>query len=158
MSSRVTQIAVPPDVRRLSTLDRVDYADAFTVELDPAARRRNPEQWARAILDGAPAAVRAALVSGWLGLGLRLGPPRSDAFVSGWRVRRSTKELALLGSASRIGMPAELLVLRRGRGLLFSTFVEQDNPLARSVWRAVEPLHRPIVRRILEQGTRPSRG
>jgi hypothetical protein len=74
--------------------------------------------------------------------------------VLGWEVRRSTPEFALLGAGSRIGMPAELLFKRQPDTLLFATFVRQETPIARAVWARVEPVHRPIVRRILEQAAR----
>jgi hypothetical protein len=51
-------------------------------------------------------------------------------------------------------MPAELLVERRGDGLLFATFVEHGNPVARTIWAGVEAVHVPIVRRLLERVAR----
>jgi hypothetical protein len=89
-------------------------------------------------------------VSGWSSLGLKLGSPLSERFVLGWEVRQSTPGFVLLGAGSRIGMPAELLLELRGRELLFCTFVQQENRAARAVWAGIEPVHRPIVRRVLE--------
>jgi len=146
----VRQVAVPPAARARSALAHVDYADAFVVDLS-AAQSRTAEEWARAIVEGAPPGVQRQLRSGWAALGLKLGPSRSDRFVLGWEVRRSTPELVLLGAGSRIGMPAELHFERRQRSLLFATFVQHDNPIARAVWAATEPVHVPIVRRLLEQ-------
>ena len=51
-------------------------------------------------------------------------------------------------------MPAELLLKREQHMLLFDTFVQHDGPVARTLWAAVEPAHRPIVRNVLEQGAR----
>jgi hypothetical protein len=51
-------------------------------------------------------------------------------------------------------MPAELLFKRQQRGLLFATFVQKENQIARAVWAAVDPLHRPVVRYVLEQASR----
>ena len=67
----VRQVPVPPAVLELSTLARVDYADAFLV---PTAegRSRTAEAWARAVLEDAPLAVRTSLLSGWSGLGLKM--------------------------------------------------------------------------------------
>jgi hypothetical protein len=64
----VRQVAVPPAARALSTLSRIDYEDAFLVETGPATDR-TAEQWARAIVEGAPITVRSTLVSGWSALG-----------------------------------------------------------------------------------------
>jgi hypothetical protein len=145
----VCQIAVAPEVRALSTLARIDYADAFVVDVC-AARERTAEQWARAVLEGAPATVRRTLTSGWDAIGLKLGAAGVEGFVLGWEIRRSTPDHVLLGAGSRIGMPGELLFKRQPHALLFSTFVQHDHGLARTVWAGVEPVHVPMVRRVLE--------
>src|SRR4051794_33540632 len=79
----VRQIAVPPRARALSTLARIDYEDAFLVDV---AGDRTPEAWARAIFDDAPLGLRVTLWSAWLALGLRHGPLRSDHHILGWTV------------------------------------------------------------------------
>ncbi len=84
--------------------------------------------------------VRSALLSGWSSLGLRLGVGRSERFVLGWEVQRSTPDFVLLAASSRIGMPAELLFKRQRHTLLFATFVQKENAIARAVWAAVDPL------------------
>ena len=91
---------------------------------------------------------------GWFTLGLKLGSTRSNRHVLGWEVRRSTDDLALLGVASRIGMPAQLLFRRQGQTLFFATFVQHGNLIARAMWAGVEPMHRPVVRRVLERAAR----
>jgi hypothetical protein len=72
----------------------------------------------------------------------------------GWEVRRSIPDYVLLGASSRIGMPAELLLERQQHTLLFATFVQNENPIARAVWAGTEPVHRPVVRYVLEQASR----
>jgi hypothetical protein len=150
MPSRVRRVAVPPAARRLSTLASIDYEDAFVVETGPT-RGRTAEEWARAILEDAPAVVRSALGWGWSALGLRIGSPRSDRVVLGWEVRRSTPDFALLAAGSRLGLPAELLFKRRKQTLLFATFVRHENALARALWPGVIPLHQQVVRYVLGQ-------
>ena len=150
---RVREVAVPPAARRLSTLSHVDYEDAFLIEIG-AAQDRTPEQWARAILEDAPITIRTALRSGWLALGLQLDPSPSERSVLGWEVWRSTPEYVLLAGSSRIGLSAELLFKRQRHTLLFATLLQQENPIARAVWAGVAPAHRPIVRYLLEQGSR----
>lgn len=152
----VRQVRVPGAARSLSTLPRVDYADAFLVQTGPA-RDRTGEQWARAFLEDAPIVVRSALLSAWSALGLRLGSPRSDRFVLGWEVRRRTPDFVLLGAGGRLGLAGELLFERRQRTLLFATFVQQSNPLARAVWAGVASGHRRVVRTLLEQAGRRER-
>jgi hypothetical protein len=147
----VRQIAVPREARALSTLSRVDYADTFAVEIGGVD---HAERFARAMLDGAPVGLRAGLWSTWWALGLKLGSPRSRRLVLGWKVRRSTPDFALLGADSHIGMPAELLFKRERGTLLFATFVEHENAVARAVWAAVDLVHRPVVRHVLEDAAR----
>jgi hypothetical protein len=149
----VRQIVVPPGARALSTLARIDYQDAFLVNIDPVAYQ-TAEQWARAILEDAPFDVRVALISGWSALGLKLDRSRSGRSVLGWHVRKSTPDFVLLGADSRIGMPGELLVKREPEALLFATFVQHDNLIARGVWAAVEATHVRTVRDVLEEASR----
>jgi hypothetical protein len=156
---RVRQVAVPPAARALSTLSHIDYEDAFLIDAGPV-QDRTAEQWARAIMEDAPLSVRSRLLSGWSMIGLKLVRGRSGGSVLGWNVRASTPEFLLLGVDSRIGMPGELLFKRAGHELLFATFVQQDNLIARGVWTAIEPMHVRVVRDILEQAgrrLRPSR-
>jgi hypothetical protein len=56
----VRQVTLPSAARTLSTLSHVDYEDAFLVETGPA-QDRTGEQWARAILEGAPTSTRNTL-------------------------------------------------------------------------------------------------
>jgi hypothetical protein len=147
---RVRQVTLPPAARALSTLSHVDYEDAFLVETGPA-QVRTGEQWARAILEDAPMSTRNALSKGWSALGLRLGSTQSDRFVLGWEVRRSAPDLALLGASGRLGLSGELLFERQQHTLLFATFVQLENRIARAVWAGIAPRHRQVVRDLLEQ-------
>jgi hypothetical protein len=97
----VTQISLPSDARALSTLPRIDYEDAFMVS---GAVDRTPQQWVRAVIDDAPARVRARLFIGWLSLGLRLGLPWSPRRVLGWRIARSESGWLLLRANSWLGL------------------------------------------------------
>jgi hypothetical protein len=112
---------------------------------------RTGEQWARAILEGAPASTRAAAISAWSALGLRLGWTRSDQLVLGWELRRSTPDFALLAAGSPLGLSAEVLFKRRRETFLFATFVELKNPGARAPWAGVAPAHRQGARYLLAQ-------
>jgi hypothetical protein len=151
---RVRQVELPAEARALSTLPRIDYHDAFLVEAG-RGQGRTAEQWARAVLEGAPPATRKALSRGWFALGLRLGPVRSEQRVLGWELRRSTPDAALLGAAGRLGLAGELLFLRQQDTLLFATFVRLGNPAARAVWAGISPRHRQIVAGLLEQAIPP---
>jgi hypothetical protein len=145
---RAREVAVPAVARARCTLPRVDYEDAFAVELG-SAHVRTAEQWARVILEDAPLAMRNGLRRGWIALGLKLDAVPPERSVLGWEVRRSTRDAVLLRADSRIGMPAELLVTRQKREVGIATFLEHQNPAARALWATVEPAHRRIVPRVL---------
>jgi hypothetical protein len=147
----VRQIDVPPKARALSTLSRIDYEDAFLVNVD-GPHERTAEQWARAILERAPVIVQQALRWSWSLLGLKLRGQEPGRFLLGWEVRSADPDFVLLGADSLMGMPAELLLTRRQRALLFDTFVQLPRPFGHAIWAVVEPVHRPIVRNLLEQG------
>lgn len=153
---RAREVEVPPAARSLITLPRVDYEDAFQ-----AATTGTPdltaEEWARAMLEGAPANTRRALRWTWLSLGLRLGPTRSEAHVLGWEIRRSDPDVALLGAHSVLGIRAELLFSRQEGTLLCATFLQRRNPIARAVWAVIERGHRRAVPDLLQAAVRWAR-
>ena len=151
--ARVREIELPPGSRALSTLSRIDYADSFLLETG-RPEDMTAEQWARAMIEGASPRTRRALRRGWFMLGMRLGPAHSDRLVLGWEVRHSTPDYALLAATSRLGMVGELLFERRPDGLLFATFLQLGNPLARVVWARVAPPHRRVVQHLLARAAR----
>lgn len=154
-AATVYQIAVPLAALERSTLARVDYQDAFLVEIEDV-RGWTGERWARAVLEEAPDSTRRGLIRGWKSLGLEVNPSRSEGFILGWEVRHSSPDLALLGSAGRFGVSGELLFGARENALLFATFVQLDNPVARVMWRCLAPHHRLVVRRLLMQAATTS--
>ena len=145
-SPTVTQISLPDDARALSTLSRIDYDDAFMVS---GVVDLTPHQWAQAVIDDAPGRVRARLYMGWLGLGLRLGPPWSSQRVLGWRVARSAPDSLLLKANSWLGLRGELLFSAEPDGLLFATLIQLTNPVARSVWARITETHQHVVGSLL---------
>jgi hypothetical protein len=151
------QVTVPADIRDLSTLPTIDYADAFLVDTG-AHPDWTAERWAVAVLEDAPPAMRARLLAGWSALGLR-DAERSDPSVLGWEVRGSSADAVLLGRSSRIGMPGELLFALRPEGLLLATFVYHQTVATRAMWAAVERIHVGTVLALLDRAARdPSSG
>jgi len=150
---RVRQIVLPAGTRELSTLAHIDYEDAFLIDTglaqDRTAQDRTAGQWAREILEAAPASTRQALARGWSMLGLRLGPAQSDQHVLGWQIRRDDPDVLLLGAAGRLGLCGELIFRRSPRSLLYATVVQLDNPVARGLWAAIESRHQQVVRDLL---------
>ncbi|UNO40007.1 hypothetical protein [Streptomyces sp. MST-110588] len=157
----VRHIPVPPDVHALSTLARIDYENALAVDLGAAqgARARTAEQWARAVLEGAPADTQRALTRGWTALGLRLGPSaRSEGRVLGWPVRHSTADTVLLGAGPTLGLHGELLFQRRKHTVLLATFIQLDDDGARTLWTGAESRHPLVQQQLLEQAVARAMG
>ena len=72
-AGRVRRVEVPQQVAASFARSTANYAAAFAVTTE-AAGARTPAQWARAVFEGAPAALRWCMVFGWTRvLGLRLG-------------------------------------------------------------------------------------
>jgi hypothetical protein len=153
MVGREREVALPPDALALTTLSRADYTDAFLLETGQA-QDRTGEEWARAILEDAPAATRRTLRRGWFALGVRLGSTEDQRRVLGWEVRRSSPDFALLAASSVIGMEAEVLCKREQQGLLVATLMRLNNPVARAVWAAVAPRHRKVLRHLIREVSR----
>jgi hypothetical protein len=145
----VEQIEVPASARELSGLARIDYADAFRAEPAPAAGRP-PLEAARAVLADAPAKVRRTLLEGWSSLELRLGDG-AGMQVLGWSLRWADDEVAVLAAESPLGIEAELIFEQTPGALVYATFVQLDGEGARAAWAGIEPVHPPIVQRLLER-------
>ena len=152
----MTQVALPAEARALSTLDRLDYSDAFIV--DAGGGELTAEEWTRAVFTDAPLVVRARLVSGWIALGLKLGAPWSARRVLGWRVQQRSPNVVVLAADSLLGLRAELVFRTDPRGLLFATVVQQNNPTARAVWARVTSTHQHVVRSLLSHAARREAG
>ena len=118
-----------------------------------SARERTGEQWARAVLEELPLALRVKLLLGWSALGLRLGSPVSNRRVLGWHVMHAGPDYALLSAGSRLGLAGELLFKPEGSQLLFATLVRQQGSFARAVWPRIVPQHVRVVRHVLRHAS-----
>ena len=148
-TARVEPIEVPAEVRALTEIGPISYEDGFLVEPAPEAWRP-AELAARAVLGEAPARLRAALLEGWSQLGLRLGAGVGRQIL-GWRLRRSDEEVAILASDSPLGIDAELAFARQQDVFVYATFVRLDGEEAEAAWAEIEPVHPPMVQRLLER-------
>ncbi|MCP2257671.1 Protein of unknown function (DUF2867) [Streptoalloteichus tenebrarius] len=145
------ETAVPPALRELSELSQIDYEN--TVIADTVlAPNLTAEQWAREVLEGAPAEQRDLLTGGWTNLGLRLTRERSDDVVLGWSVRRRTPDHLVLAVSSDDGLEGELVIERRQHAVLFASFIRHSSDEARARWKRVEPMHTPAMCQLLGQG------
>lgn len=143
----IDPIEAGDDVRRCSTLARIDHIDAHLMHVESGALA-SPEWWAREILEGTTAAMRVRLRAGWtmLGIGLR----HSDAnTVAGWPIAHSSAEYVRLQGDSRFGLTGQLITRVTADGIVFATVVHLGNPVARALWSAVLPTHLTIVRSLL---------
>jgi hypothetical protein len=150
VADMVREVEVPADALALSTLPRVDYMDAFRVDL-PGGPALSGEEWARETLEGASSETRRSLRRGWPLIGLKLAPPGAEGSVLGWHLRHNEADYALLGLDSRIGMPAELLFRPEPDGLLFATLIAHRTPLTRILWAPIGPPHRRVVPALLRR-------
>jgi hypothetical protein len=136
-STRARRVAVAEEI---DPLGRSDYASAFAV-LRQAADERSAEQWARAALEGAPAALRNFVIVGWrYGLGFRLGPRASGAHVLGWKIASSTPDVIVLDVKSPL-VTAEKVVRVDATRVVMTTFVRYERAAGRALWSAVTPVH-----------------
>src|SRR3954447_6458581 len=132
-----------------------DYADAFELPTpDPAGRPG--EQWMRAGLEGAPAAVRTLIVLVHRHvLRLRLGAPDDRGQVLGWRIAVADEDVVRLEAS---GTLADAVIIGRridAPGIRLTTALRYRRPaVARLVWAVVGPLHRRIAPLLLDRAAR----
>jgi hypothetical protein len=74
--------------------------------------------------------------------------------VLGWNVKHGDEAFVLLAADSWLGLRGQLLFRGEPDGLLFATFVQQTNPLARALWAAITPRHQHVVRSLLTHAAR----
>lgn len=138
VSTTIGWDALPAEMRSLTTLSRVHFADLHTVST-AGARDRSPESWARAILGRAPGSRRSPY-GFWRLLGLRLGPRRSPDHVEGWRVVGRGGDWIRLEAASWY-MTAQALVRVGDDEVSVSLLLRHDHPLGAVIWAPVAVAH-----------------
>jgi len=142
---RARRIEVTDEIRAFDTLAQPDYAAAWEVMIS-SRDRRSAEEWARATFEGAPRALRAFVVAGWIaGLRLRLGPRPSPDHVLGWTVVTTTPDLVILSVESKMLGTAHLMVSVEESRVILGSFVRYEKRGARQLWSTVQPLHHEIL-------------
>jgi hypothetical protein len=117
-----------------------DYASAFEVTVR-GTDVRSPEQWARAIFEEAPKAMRWFVLVGWkYVLGLRLGPRLSPSHVLGWKIVSMAPDTIVLDSRSAL-MTAHKVLRVHSTRIVVTTFVRYERRPAQPIWLAVAPVH-----------------
>ena len=126
--------------RSRSDVRSSNYASAFEATIATGSAR-SPDEWARAIFDGGPRAVRTFVVFGWrFVLGLRLGPSASPDYVAGWTIRDCGPTILTLEARSWL-LDAEKEIQVANGMVCVSTFVNYRRRLGRAVWALVAPVH-----------------
>ena len=139
---------IPEDIRSLAP---ADYVDLFTATVPETAAAASPEQWARAAMEGAPAAGRFLC---WRALlGLRLAGGASPDHVAGWRIDGRGDDWIRV--AARSWFLTAHIVFRADDGLVwFATFIRYDRRLGALVWPRAAVLHRAIAPDFLRAAVR----
>ncbi|SNQ51925.1 conserved hypothetical protein [Frankia canadensis] len=135
---RARRSAVPPTDGGGSGGD--DYSVAFTLAY-PDANAHSARDWARAVFEGSPAALRPVLIVGWrLGLRLRLGPLRSPTHVLGWQVTEDEPGRIVLTAPSPL-VEASNAALVEASAVTWVTRVRYRRAAGRLLWKAAAPVH-----------------
>ena len=154
-SGRVRRVQIPLPIDVTFARSTANYAAAFALTTGAAATR-TPLEWARAVFEGAPAAVRWCMVLGWTRvLRLKLGPRTSDDHVLGWAV--ADGELVAgstaLVAASRF-LRARNIVMVEETTVTWVTLVHYSNAAARPLWAMARPIHHLALRFLLARAAR----
>ena len=148
--SRVRRVEVPPQIAASFAHSTANYASAFALTTDDA-ESRTPVQWARAVFEGAPAALRRSIAFGWRRvLGLKLGPQPSDDLVLGWVIADGdlvAGSIALLAE-SRFLRACNTVIVEPST-VTWVTLVHYSNPPARPLWAMARPIHHLTIRYLL---------
>jgi hypothetical protein len=146
----VRRVEVPPEIAASFARSTANYASAFALTLDAAATRTSV-QWARAVFEGAPAALRWCIVFGWTRvLRLQLGPRPSDGHVLGWKIANGdlVEGSTALLAESRF-LRASNIVSIEGATVTWVTLVHYSRAAARPLWALARPIHHLTIRYLL---------
>ena len=140
--------AIPTDVRALSTLARLDYADLFsrTTTVDAT-----PEVWARAMFGNVPDRGERLIWRTLLRLRLADGP--SPATVAGWTITGRDETWIRLEADGPL-LAANLLVCVGEGRVSLATCIRYESAPARGIWWAASAVHRALVPAVLRDAER----
>jgi hypothetical protein len=152
---RVRRVEVPPQIAASFARSTANDASAFSLTIEDPGTRTSV-QWARAVFEGAPAALRWCIVFGWTHvLGLRLGPRPSDDHVLGWEIANGdlvAGSTALLAE-SRL-LRACNIVSVETEAVTWVTLVHCSRAAARPLWALSRPIHLLTIRYLLARAAR----
>ncbi|WP_202805840.1 hypothetical protein [Actinopolymorpha alba] len=141
-SAQVTQVVgasnLPADIRSLSSLTKIDYADHLSY---PTSINATAERWARTMFGNIPDFAERLI---WKGcLRLRLSPTPSPDTAGGWRIAAREPDWIRLEAASWF-LTGNLVVTASHGQASLTTCIRFEHPFGRVVWGALGPLHRLI--------------
>ena len=140
----------PAPIRAVAAMPDADYVDVSVLRVDDADNW-SPDEWARAVLESAPAARRFAFIPWRVLLGLRLGPWPSPDHVHGWRVAARGDDWVRIEAASWL-MTCHAVARVEQHRVEVALLVRYDHPLAALWWPAISVAHRLAMPVILRQG------
>jgi hypothetical protein len=152
----VRRVEVPQLIASSFARSTANYATAFSLTLREDAKTRTPVQWARAVFEGAPAALCWFLVFGWRRvLGLKLGPRTSTGHVLGWAIEDGdlVPGSAALTAESRF-LRATNVVIVEASHVTWVTLVHYSTAAARPLWALARPIHHLTIRYLLARADR----
>ncbi|KAA9149193.1 hypothetical protein FPZ12_043770 [Amycolatopsis acidicola] len=138
------RMPVTEGLRAACTLPRIDRGTAFAATI-PEFPGKSPEEWARAVFEGAPAPVRVFLRAAWrCGLGVHLGPFPSAEFVLGNEIVRTGDGSVTLEMRGPL-LAAQNVVAVAGSTLEWATFLDFRGVAGRVLWSLAEPVHHRLL-------------
>ena len=136
----VRQHDIPEAIRSLDP-HASDYVDLF-VATTTRATDSSPEDWARAAIQGAPAAGR--FLAWRAALQLHLEDQPAPDRVGGWRISGRGDSWIRL-EASSWCMTAQMVFYVEGGQMSFATFMNYDRRVAALIWTPVSAIHRAVA-------------
>jgi hypothetical protein len=135
---RARRIELPAALARNGS----DDALAFAL-VTPQARTRTPEQWARAVFEQGPVALRLFVDVGWRAvLRLRLAPRHAPGHVAGWVIAAvDERPDTITLSAQSALLPARNIVAVDDAVVEWVTTVHFERRVARPVWAVASRIH-----------------
>jgi hypothetical protein len=149
--------AVTSAMRAVAPLtEHCDYESAFEIER-PEQLSLSAEQWARAMFEEAPVALRWFLIVGWTAITCRLRPRRSPSRVLGWDIESASPGTLVTVVHAWVGLTSRLVVSVDSGTVTVASFVRYIGPTklaARAVWAATIPLHERTLPYLLTSAVR----
>jgi len=136
------QRPAPAAMHRLDRLIEADYTDLFMIA-PVDGHMKSPEQWARAILEGAPWSLLVIVGLAWRVLGLRLGPRASPDYILGFKIADRGKDHIIFGTTSWMMTP-HLVLKVEGDRVLVATLIRYERRSARCIWPPLSMIHRRV--------------